>query len=388
MDKLKIIEPFSKEIKALSKGHVLSTPSQGITGEIIFIGSGIPDDFEQYKDKIAGKIVLITTTFSNNPFKERIEHPVIKISRAASLHAKAILMAGLGSIGGGTGSFTGISKIPAACINKEDGAYLVRLLDKYQTVKVNLYLKNSIKNKISWNIIGEIAGQEKPNEEIIVGAHYDSWDTTIGALDNASGTAAVMELARVFSKHKNRLKRTIKFICFSGEEIGLRGSSAYVKQHAKELKRIILMLNIDPAGSTNYLVGGFSNLLQYLSDLSRESGFQNRAERYVANNTDCFPFVLSGVPAVWMMGKDRKGWIYDHNFYAGHTPTDSFDKIDIFDLKEALTVVAYTLLNITNIDKRPESHKSQKEVKKWLEEDADIVNTLNAGKLWPFDNKT
>ena len=380
--RLRIIEPVRKEIKTFSLGHVPSTSPQGITGEIVFVSSETSRDFERHKSRIRDKIVLITSGSPVSLSGKAPEEVPIKICRAAQLHAKAVLIAS--KTGGAKGSYN-VAKIPAASISKEDAAYLIRLLDKYQMVKVNLYLKNSMKNRTSWNVIGEIAGNDKPDEEIIIAAHYDCWDTTPGAADNASGTAAVMELARVFSKHKSKLKRTVKFICFSAEEIGHRGSSAYVKRHAKELEKTILMLNIDPAIDTNYLVGGFSNLLQYLSELSRKSGFQNRAERYIGYNPDYFPFVLEGVSAVWMGTKDRRGWIKDTNYYRfGHTSLDTLEKVDIFDLKEALTVVAYTLLNIANVDKRPESHKNQNEVRKWLEKDASLVNTLKAGELWPF----
>src|SRR5258708_24120461 len=82
-----------------------------------------------------------------------------------------------------------------------------------------------------YNTVGEIRGSEKPDEVVVVGAHLDSWDLGQGALDNGTGVAVVLETARQLAKLPTPPKRTIRFILFTGEEQGLLGSNAYVKDH-------------------------------------------------------------------------------------------------------------------------------------------------------------
>jgi hypothetical protein len=93
------------------------------------------------------------------------------------------------------------------------------------------------------NVIGELRGTLSPDEIIIVGGHYDSVGNP-GACDNASGTAAVMELASVLSKY--RFERSIRFICWDEEESGHVGSQAYTEAHQSE--NIILYFNLDGIG--------------------------------------------------------------------------------------------------------------------------------------------
>jgi carboxypeptidase Q len=90
-----------------------------------------------------------------------------------------------------------------------------------------------------YNTVGEIPGTDKTRDEVVVvGAHLDSWDLGQGATDNGTGSTVVLEAARVLVKSGIKPKRTIRFILFTGEEQGLHGSRAYVKEHADEMKRV------------------------------------------------------------------------------------------------------------------------------------------------------
>src|SRR5207302_6213901 len=89
----------------------------------------------------------------------------------------------------------------------------------------------------AYNRVGEIRGSEKPEEYVVVGAHLDSWDLGQGATDNGTGTAVVLETARILAKSGVKPRRTVRFILFTGEEQGLHGSRAYVQKHKEELAR-------------------------------------------------------------------------------------------------------------------------------------------------------
>ncbi|GEM_PF-4131406 len=95
------------------------------------------------------------------------------------------------------------------------------------------------------NVVGDIPGSVEPDEYVIVGAHIDSTPLGTGATDNAAGSAAVLEAARLLAKSGAKPKRTIRFILFAGEESGLLGSKAYVAAHPELMPKISAMYNMD-----------------------------------------------------------------------------------------------------------------------------------------------
>jgi hypothetical protein len=112
------------------------------------------------------------------------------------------------------------------------------------------------RSDMSDDVIAEIRGTDSPNEVIVVGAHYDSRSTNSGSTtqrapgadDNASGTSALLELATIISRHGLRFRRTIRLVCFSGEEQGLIGSRAYAQYLYNRNERVIAMFNGDMLG--------------------------------------------------------------------------------------------------------------------------------------------
>jgi carboxypeptidase Q len=105
------------------------------------------------------------------------------------------------------------------------------------------------------NVIADIRGTEKPDEMIIIGGHFDSWDSpgSQGANDNGTGSAVALEAARILKAVKAKPKRTIRFILWSGEEQGLLGSRSYVEKHKEEMDKISAVFVDD--GGTGYHAG-------------------------------------------------------------------------------------------------------------------------------------
>jgi Zn-dependent M28 family amino/carboxypeptidase len=127
---------------------------------------------------------------------------------------------------------------PTFVVTEEQYSRMVRLLDKKipVTVRVDLKVKDSEKNEMAKNIIGEIPGQGKPDEIVMVGAHFDSWHTGTGATDNGAGSAVMIEVMRILEASKVPLKRTVRIGLWSGEEQGIYGSKAYVAKHFADPK--------------------------------------------------------------------------------------------------------------------------------------------------------
>ena len=95
------------------------------------------------------------------------------------------------------------------------------------------------------NVVADIPGSEKPDEYVIIGAHIDSHDAGTGAMDNGTGVAAAMEAARILMEAGVRPKRTIRFVLFGGEELGILGANGYVNAHPELMPKISAMYNMD-----------------------------------------------------------------------------------------------------------------------------------------------
>ncbi|RMD91086.1 MAG: M20/M25/M40 family metallo-hydrolase [Alphaproteobacteria bacterium] len=123
--------------------------------------------------------------------------------------------------------------IPAVAMSSEDYRRLLRLIEHEQTVELEMevvarYYDDDPK---AYNTIAEIPGRGRNPQVVMAGAHLDSWFVGDGAVDNGVGSAIVMEAARILSALKVKPRRTIRFALWGGEEQGLYGSAAYVQNH-------------------------------------------------------------------------------------------------------------------------------------------------------------
>jgi hypothetical protein len=131
-----------------------------------------------------------------------------------------------------------------------------------------------------YNVIADIPGTEKPDEYVIIGAHIDSDDAGDGATDNGTGVCAALEAARILMEADARPARTIRFILFSGEEIGKVGSKAYVAEHEDIMRNVSVMLNMDQGcdyisgiSATGDMIDDFKTALAPVLDLNPEMPF-------------------------------------------------------------------------------------------------------------------
>jgi carboxypeptidase Q len=130
---------------------------------------------------------------------------------------------------------------PMAAITPEHYNRVVRLLEKNIPVKLDLEIRARYhdENLDSFNIIGEIAGGRKKDELVMLGAHFDSWHGGTGATDNAAGSAVMMEAVRILKTLNLNLDRTVRLALWGGEEQGLLGSRAYVKEHFADPEKMV-----------------------------------------------------------------------------------------------------------------------------------------------------
>ncbi len=130
-----------------------------------------------------------------------------------------------------TGDVT--KNMPAVAITAENYNRIARLLEHNVPVKLSFDIKVAFdtSNTDSFNVIAEIPGATKPNELVMVGGHFDSWHMGTGATDNAAGSAVAMEVMRILKSLNLKMDRTVRMALWGGEEEGLLGSAAYVKEH-------------------------------------------------------------------------------------------------------------------------------------------------------------
>jgi hypothetical protein len=122
---------------------------------------------------------------------------------------------------------------PTFVITAEQYDRIARAVDKKQPVRIRLNLKAATSDRDvgGANIVGEIPGGDKKDEVVMIGAHFDSWHTATGATDNGAGSAVMIEVMRILKALNLSMDRTVRIGLWSGEEQGLFGSRAYVKEH-------------------------------------------------------------------------------------------------------------------------------------------------------------
>ncbi len=203
------------------------------------------------------------------------------------------------------------------------------------------------------NVVADLVGAEKPDEFVIVGGHLDSWDGAEGAVDNATGVATTMEAARLLVAARARPARTIRFVLWTGEEQGLHGSRAYVKQHAAELDRVSAVLNHD--GGTNYLAGlrGTRAMEAQLREacaplfgLDPEMPFEieSTPDFEARSSSDHWPYVELGVPGFFWRQAGRSNYTHHH-----HTQHDTFEAAIPEYQRHSALVAAIAALGIADL---------------------------------------
>lgn len=144
---------------------------------------------------------------------------------------------------------------PTFVITAEQYDRIARALDKKLPVNVRLSVKAAVSDTDvdGMNVIGEIPGAAKKDEIVMVGAHFDSWHSGTGATDNGAGSAVMIEVMRMLKSLNLKLDRTVRIALWGGEEEGLLGSQAYVKQHFADPKT----MNVTPEHAK---LSGYFNL--------------------------------------------------------------------------------------------------------------------------------
>ncbi len=236
-------------------------------------------------------------------------------------------------------------KVPTIDIGLEDYGVLYRLTESGDKPQIRVHTESKETGVVpTFNTIAEIKGTEKPDEYVILSAHFDSWDGGTGATDNGTGTLTMMEAMRILKKIYPNPKRTILVGHWGSEEEGLNGSRAFVEDHPEIVKNIQVVFNQDNGtGRVVDLSGqGFLNSYEYLgrwlskvpADIKDQikTNFPGAPGR---GGSDFASFVAAGAPAFSLSSTN---WLY--GIYTWHTNRDTYDKIVFDDVRSNAILTA------------------------------------------------
>jgi len=245
-----------------------------VTGKCVRVNIEDKKDFDKYRGKLAGLIVIQgpdaeVKTITEAPFKRLSDDDLAKLSeyevpserpafRMAEIAKRrqfvkdlnqffadekvlAVIDHSRGSAGGGTvfvqsgGSFkTGeTTTVPQLTMASEHWSRITRLLQQKKDVTLEMNVTNTFydDDPMQYDTIAEIPGTDKKDEVVMLGAHLDSWHAGTGATDNGAGSIVMMEAVRILKALDIKPRRTIRIGLWSGEEEGLLGSQGYVEKH-------------------------------------------------------------------------------------------------------------------------------------------------------------
>ena len=361
-----------------------------VRGECILFNVQTKEDLEQYRGKVAGKILLMpsmqNTDIKFEPLASRYtEEELEELTRDNRANGRAGRYGGRPNfdfraymelrslvaqfyaeekplcVVNGSGSFnvpsgSGVNykygdpePVPEINMPVEDHARMVRLIEKGQQVEMELELINQFTDDCEvHNIYAEIPGTDPKlkDEIILLGGHFDSWHGGTGAADNASGCIVMMEAMRILKELGFKPKRTIRLALWGGEEQGLYGSRGYLEQYLyKDQKKLpgfdkfALYLNMDNGS------GRFRGIYLERNDAAfaffqawmkavESLGFNYLSPR-TTGGTDHQTFTRFGLPAYQFIQDELE---YGRTY---HTIMDTYERLSLSDLRVDATIVAW-----------------------------------------------
>ncbi|HEY3886587.1 MAG TPA: M20/M25/M40 family metallo-hydrolase [Vicinamibacterales bacterium] len=256
------------------------------------------------------------------------------------------------SIGSAGRGQTGFSPTPTAAIAHEDYALIYRMIKDYSN---NVTMRIAIRGTLSAGpekasiAVAQIQGAEKPDEQVIIGGHLDSWFLGQGAVDNGTGAMSVLEAARIIHALGWKPKRTLTFILFTGEEEGGLGVRTFVANHKAEMAKVDSVL-VDDVGTGRFLsipIDGFWEAVPALEQVYtplREVFDLDPLDTRTFGSSDHVAFEREGIPAY--LGIQAPAHYREEH----HTQTDTFDKVIPDQANQGASVIAAWLWNVSQLD--------------------------------------
>lgn len=352
----------TQKIVLTALGGSIATPESGLTAEIVVVNS-----YEELntlsRDKVAGKIVVFNNKFDRElqasgfggaAYSRAVQYRFGAAMAAAPLGAVGVLVRSAGGSQnrlahtGGMGYADGVTKIPAAAVSSEDADLLAHLASEGKTRVTFKITPKTLPDAVSYNVIADLKGSEKPDEIVLVGGHLDSWDLGTGALDNATGVAVSMQVPYLVKQLNLKPKRTIRVVAFMNEESGGAGGRGYLDEAKADLTKQFATIESDLGAShpLGILYAGKSEIAPFLAPISSilaKNGASQVQYQPGGVGADTGPLTRVGVPGFAPYFNQQTYFNYHHN------AADTFDKVnpkELAELGSLMAVLAYGLANL------------------------------------------
>ncbi|AKD05132.1 M20/M25/M40 family metallo-hydrolase [Pontibacter korlensis] len=373
-----MVHPRVQSLDAMQLAWSPGTKSKGVTAEVIALPN-LQDSvaFQKWLPNVKGKFVMISMPqptgrpdynweeFATKESLEKMHQHRDSLNKVWSERMEAIGYNGrslppaleqAGAAGVVTSNWSrgfGVNKIfgaytkkvPSIDMELEDYGMLYRLAESGQKPQIKVVAESkNLKNAPTFNTIAEIKGTEKPEEYVILSAHFDSWDGGTGATDNGTGTIVMMEAMRILKKMYPNPKRTILVGHWGSEEQGLNGSRAFVADHPEIVKNTQAVFNQDNGTGrvVNISGQGFLHAYDFLGRWlsAAPENITSSIETHFpgfpgGGGSDHASFVAAGAPAFML---SSLSWSY--GTYTWHTNRDTYDKIVFDDVRNNAILVA------------------------------------------------
>lgn len=357
----RVVAPVDKPISILGLGLSVGTPEGGLTASVVSVTS-----FEELealgRDRVEGKIVLYAVPWMG--YGRTVRYRGAGASRAAALGAVAALVrsaTGRSLYTPHTGAMRydeSQPKIPAAAVTVEDAEWMHRMVQSGHDVRVHLEMEaHMLPDADSFNLVAEIPGHGIPDEVVVMGGHFDSWDVGQGAHDDGASCMAAWHALTLVKRLGLTPRRTLRVVLWTNEENGLRGGRAYREWVGDDVSKHVAAIEMDggaerPIGFGLGLRGGdddgpdaaYEEALGTLHEIGALlEGLDASLMQRGGGGADIGPLMRDGVPGLALRT------VGEHYFDWHHTNADTLDKVDPQDFRKAMAllgVVGYVLADM------------------------------------------
>ena len=336
-----LLSPVPRDLEILGLGM---TVGGEVEAEVAVLSS-----FEELENSdVSGKIVLFDVPFTT--YSETVAYRTQGPSRAAAKGAVAMLVRSVSPESlytphTGTLRYSeDAPQIPAAAVTLEDAAWLHRMADDGETIRLRLSLGAQHHGMVeSHNVIADLPGRELQEEAVLVACHLDSWDVGQGAQDDGAGCMIAWESAQLLLDLGLTPRRTVRVVMYTAEENGIWGGKAYAEEEFDALRLVAALesdsgngvatsLRLDLSGFEEDLHADIGERVAEFAELMKAVGLESIQPGY--SGADILPSVKKGVIG-FGLGHDTSDYWPIH-----HTHADTFDKIIPEDLAHNVGIMA------------------------------------------------
>lgn len=392
-----------ERLRVAAMPYSASTAAEGLAAPVADVGAGDEEGFEE-AGSVRGKLVLVRT--GTLPERERPKSLVLAAASGIAGHAQEAAVAAdvfaRARARGAAGVLWAsnrperalyrqnvaidgrLSPLPGVVVEHEPAERLARRLARGEAVRVSLSVDAAVEERLETaNVVAEIEGGELPEETVVLGAHLDSWDLGQGALDNGCNVALVLDVARqaaALARLGHRPRRTLRFVLFGAEELGLLGSRADVWRNREALDRLraVVIFDYGTSRATGFSLGGRPEVEeaveQALAPVEDLGPFRHTTGAFVG--TDNYDYLVEGVPTL-VANQDLASYVHDY-----HAESDTLDKVETEEVKANAAIAAVLVWNLADAEGLPLGRRLSRTQVESLVRRTDLEKQMRSFGLW------